>query len=672
MQRFINPYNFIGLSDAPKREKEKEGKKLTGCIEYKIKTKSCLFIPNTSSEKAFKYNPDPEEDPQNEHKLYDFFSYNTLEKEKTYDAIAFEPIIPGSEMRGMVRSIYETLTNSCLTVLDGERRIGKRTVEHFKPAILRREKNGKIYLIPANNCDAIFRNKKDFSVKAYETCKFRDGSKVYFKKSETGKPYIKPDVLQFMDHGGKDIQVGYLLKGNKGPEILANKFSKCMDRGKKCIMLSNGKCRGYREGRAEQPRCLKAEKHCAHIFYFTPQSKKILLDQKSMESLQIILEQYLKQDESSYKEYYEAHQEFLAGNTDGLPAYYSTLDDSDYIMLSPACITREIYRNTISKIVGLHGKCNSSERSLCPGCKLFGIVNSKIAQGSKIRFTDLHPAERKKDNKEYYYDQLITLAPLSVPHPQNTEFYLQKPSDPDGEVWFWTYDYYTVRKSNGQVVVKSYTPEISGRKYYWNNLLPINNYPQKTGLNKTVRAVRPGIEFCGKVYFDEISEEQLKQLIYILTYTSDGKHGYKLGAGKPLGLGSIEMSIESAKKIVVRVFDKNGYKSETKTDEELKKIQTETFEKMGFDINAEKSFELMTRYLDDASMRCVQYPNSSNEKNEEGFQWFVKNKRNHRYNSREKKVEHSIGNSPRLRIQTEIRNNLPQIDKGEIPWLPKQ
>ena len=45
MQRFINPYNFIGLSDSPKREKEKEGKKLTGCIEYKIKTKSCLFIP---------------------------------------------------------------------------------------------------------------------------------------------------------------------------------------------------------------------------------------------------------------------------------------------------------------------------------------------------------------------------------------------------------------------------------------------------------------------------------------------------------------------------------------------------------------------------------------------------------------------------------------------------
>ena len=54
---------------------------------------------------------------------------------------------------------------------------------------------------------------------------------------------------------------------------------------------------------------------------------------------------------------------------------------------------------------------------------------------------------------------------LAVPHPENTEFYLKKPVDLDGEVWFWTYDYYTVKKSDGEVVVKSYQPEISEESF---------------------------------------------------------------------------------------------------------------------------------------------------------------------------------------------------------------
>src|SRR5699024_1488928 len=130
MERFINPYNFISLSDAaPQRQDEEKGKRFTGCIKDTLKTKSPVFIPNTSSSKAFAYTPDENDDPKGEHQLYDFFSYNILEPDQRYDEMWFEPVVPGSEVRGMIRSIYETLTNSCLSVSDGERVISKRTIE---------------------------------------------------------------------------------------------------------------------------------------------------------------------------------------------------------------------------------------------------------------------------------------------------------------------------------------------------------------------------------------------------------------------------------------------------------------------------------------------------------------------------------------------------------------
>ena len=666
MQRFINPYNFVSLSDRPKREKESGGQKYTGSITYTLKTKSPLFIPNTTSSKAFSYTPDKNDDPRNEHGRYDFFSYEILDPNKVYDNECFEPIIPGSEVRGMVRSIYETLTNSCLPVLDGEKRIGKRTVEHFKPAVLKREA-GRIYLYAAK--DAIYRDKLDFSEKRYRSCTIPDGVKVNFTKSRPEKSFIKPDVLTISAAGQATARrvglEGYLLKGNKGPDMASNNNSKCAG----CVMRENGKCCGKNKG---TDHCYLAEKHCAHVFYTTMNAESFQLNDVSMETLRIVLEQYMSEDPDAYKEYERAYKRFIENKTDGLPVYYSKLNDVDYVMLSPACITREVYKNTVNTVVGAYKKCNSKERKLCPACSLFGIVNSDVCQGSKIRFTDLTPVKQAADNKEYY-GRLLTLDPLAIPHPENTEFYLKKPVDPDGEVWFWTYDYYTVKKENGQVVVKSYQPEISGRKFYWNNLSEIRVCDKKTALNRTVRALRPGVEFTGKVYFDGISDKQLRQLIYILTYTSDGKHGYKLGTGKPLGLGSVELCVNGPGDIAIRTFDENGYNYVQKEDP--RKIQSCTFEELGLDTRVETSFELITRYLDAEAMAGIHYPKTGAAKDEEGFQWFMQNKLHHKINAREfrnsKKciIIEGADSSPQTRMQTELRNSLPQLDEGKIPWI---
>ena len=51
---FINPYNFVELPETNKvdtnnDEKKDNEKKLSGKIEYRLTTKTPLFIPNTSN-----------------------------------------------------------------------------------------------------------------------------------------------------------------------------------------------------------------------------------------------------------------------------------------------------------------------------------------------------------------------------------------------------------------------------------------------------------------------------------------------------------------------------------------------------------------------------------------------------------------------------------------------
>ena len=650
MERFINPYNFISLSDAaPQRQDEEKGKRFTGCIKYTLKTKSPLFIPNTSSSKAFAYTPDENDDPKGEHQLYDFFSYNILEPDQRYDEMWFEPVVPGSEVRGMIRSIYETLTNSCLSVSDGERVISKRTIEHFKPGVLQWSDNN-IVLWDASKTDAIYREKNDFSDKRYQTCAIPDGTKVSFRVERPSSTYAKPDVTALSENEEEYPKKGYILKGNQGPEIASGKNTKCYQNGQPCVMLRNGKCVGKNQN-AEH--CFKAEKHCVHIFSIPNKGTAKKVTEKSMDTLRVVLEQYIKNDPACYQEYKTAYEKFITHRTDGLPVYYSESVGDHYYLLSPACITREVYKNTVNILTDSHKTCNSKERKLCPACRLFGIVNSNIAQGSKIRFSDLYPVHKVNENREYY-DEILVLDPLGVPHLESTEFYLKKPlAGKNEEVWFWTYDYYTVKK-DGKVIVKPYKPEISGRKFYWNKLTGVEQCPRRTPLNRTVRPVKAEVEFSGEVYFDEITEKQLKQLIYILTYTADGKHGYKLGMGKPLGLGSVELSVHDPQDISLREFDGNEYKFSHEWNPE--KIGASSFEELELDGKAEASFELMTRYLKEDEMKKIHYPKTGEEQEEEGFKWFMDNR-----------VSETA--SPRFRTQAKICEELPGLGKGQIPWM---
>lgn len=67
-----------------------------------------------------------------------------------------------------------------------------------------------------------------------------------------------------------------------------------------------------------------------------------------------------------------------------------------------------------------------------------------------------------------------------------------------------------------------------------------------------------GSEFSFKIYFDDISEQQLQELIWSINLgenSETGNYCLKIGRGKPLGLGSVKIVID---KVFLRNLSLNG------------------------------------------------------------------------------------------------------------------
>lgn len=546
---FVNPYNFIPLGKESPSAKEESGQKYTGVIIYNLRTVTPLFIPNTSSEDAFKMSK-----KYADHKSFDFFSYRDLSGlEYSVEKELPKPVIPGSEMRGMLRNNYEILTNSCMSSMGDETLLSKRTQEKFKAGLLERciiKKNGKEevkYCLIKVKDDCLLRTegannltdkkgcweakpgvkgREEWGYQCYIQNSLPEGTRVAFKyeRRDRGKPL----ALNVKRAGGKatGCSIGYILKGEAGPEM------------KDCT--------------TGLP--LKQNKHCAHVFRQPDSKDKQVVRVNGKENfgqdylngiLDAVLKLYEKNKKEAYGEYKEKYEEFKKGNGNQFfPVYYSTLyyggNQEECLMLSPACITREIYTRMLSDMVGDKKSCEKSGK-LCPACALFGTFREgKENVTSRIRVTDLECLEL--DSRKCFETAPVTLQTLSQPK-FNPEFYMKKPAE---DAVFWTYEYYVDSKGR----VHRNMAGVNGRKFYWHHAdFKMRNCtagPDK--MNKTIRPLKKNIIFEGKIYFHDLSERELNTLCYLVNAGDDEaldekKHGYKLGAAKPLGFGSVAMHI---------------------------------------------------------------------------------------------------------------------------------
>lgn len=627
MKRFLNPYNFISFPSkkAGAYKSDETIQRHTGVIRYTVKTVTPLFIPNSSADEVFSQskevvNVDNEESKK--HHSYDFFSYTELDNytDEKGNPKAPVPVIPGSEMRGVIRSIYETLTDSCMGVLNSEVFPVKRSADIFKPALIKKDYNKKDYivyrLIEAKSFRIGDKAREGELPPGFEDKS--NGTQIYYKKPKN-RWLIENEEFRYTKQDDYQYE-GYLIKWGMGIQ---------------------------KKERIEEEGKNKQEKSRYHLF--SPQRKygqelhvdgihlsKDILEMK----LQDVIDSYKNQPSvddiniKAYDEYENDLKSFLksSNGTSYFPVYYSILKEGKFF-LAPAVFSKEISTNCIGKLAGEFAPCDGV--NACPACELFGRVseNNDNSKGSKIRFSDLNVTDKKDNNEEYYYN-LLTLPALSSPKVSNTEFYLKKPD----KATFWTYDYYV---ADGKVDI---TPgQLRGRKYYWhhpygNILREIPNDIKPSNMNKTVRPLREKVTFSGEIYYENITEKQLKQLVWICnggkktgSDENSVRLGYKLGAAKPFGFGSIECRVTSVEERSINI---QAGKLVYKNSGDLKEQYECSYENAGFSVHCKEQFYRIANLdaLKEAAKNYdikISYPRTSGQMADtvldEGFRWFVEN-----------------------------------------------
>jgi len=484
-ERAINPYNFVTMADNAERAAPVKGP-LTGKISCRLITKTPLAIPDTEKMSLEWTNDSSRDKRKKEHKKYPFFSAGGKEtivvngKEVIIDG---KKIIPGSELRGMIRSAFEAVTSSCMSIINSN----TLSARHPTP----------------RNPGLIRWNTSDEKWELYNA------------------------VRQNNSNNGAVKHNWYCING---------------------ITRGSEQCRRRRCSNRQRRRCSGQERYYqreGNALLFSDLDKAV----EQFNSDEGIMAIYQKNDEDKYKRVAYS----IGQDGEWYVVFYEQVGDGT-IYLSPAQVSRSVFHKKLEDLVGDLKPCGSkslTNKGFCPACRLFGMISKNCSIGGSVRFGDAKLIALEKDSFHY-----AVLKELAEPKPSSVEFYTQMPGE---DALFWNYDYkVTDYISNTEPVRSVCDVKLNGRKFYLHHKTPAYRTSEKTKRNSTMELVSEGSEFEFDIWFEQIDEDQLNELLWILTFGENdvlGGKWHKIGHGKPLGLGSIKIVVDSVKTRAVDVSD---------------------------------------------------------------------------------------------------------------------
>ena len=569
---FINPYTFLERNKKVNREeKEQVVGNHTGVFVCRIYPKTPLLIPD-----VFK-----------KQEIVDRKEKNTKNKEIKHFSYPFfrlgdNPVIPGSSIRGPLRSVYEALTDSCYSTARSGQYITARTKSPFLPGLLIKKKGkwelhlATRYLLPMKDYGARpFDGDKIFK---YEEVIDNYGEAVYFngvKHTENirGRNVTQYRVLDTSKVKEQGYKLGYYYIG----EYINRKKYESI----------------FKKYKLESDNSEVIEK----CFEQLKEIQKKYMDEKINQKFVSLRKPGNKDHHGGYKQV--DLKKFEEANDAVLPIWYKKNTNPDKKVeyyFSLANIGRFRYETSMDEILGkqddgrMQDDCRMpchDVKKLCKTCSLFGMVGDEEGFGSHIRITDAIFEGTISEKKKPY-----NLTELRTPHPSYLPFYA------DVNDYSLGYD---ATKCN-----------IKGRKFY-RHFSP--DYEELDKLDpKKIDSKMEGIgidegSFRFKVYFENLTQEQLDELATLLCLgqnNEDGNLCFKLGHGKPLGFGSAKIVIESLEERVFNHYiideskgDKKNYEYKKKIYSDLKKWnihkESGSEEEMS---KIQKSIEAMRSILD--------------------------------------------------------------------------
>ena len=585
MTSAINPYNFIPFYgdsyDKPPKRKElaayyPEGGELkSGWLDVELTAKSELIIPDGSH-----YDETPDR-----HKSWRFFRHP--------DGVC---AIPGSELRGALRSMYEAASNSCFPFLleDPRKPISQRT-----PIYGAFKERGLLEYVKGAD-------------RKSDCCKL-------WKANVHRIRITSPDPIQGGRYreGGRSYRTGDRVKfelKNGGPVLGSGEHTGYLQ-----FNIPVGKIDGNRSYHVAV-----LEKTGACIQEWEPG------DQSAWDSIRGSV--WPTAEQAGKARFRNTTLDDLMGKINDaeekggvIPVYYFEVErrGEKLYYFSGAAAGRVRQVRKWAEIMGEHSPCDSLDR-LCPACALFGTAKGEGIRG-RLRVTDAR-AETPVNPVTH------TLQILGAPRPSSFEFYLRRPETAERPT-YWNYDYFGVREriqTKKGVTERTRYQDLEsaaprGRKFYWHGQAAPDR-DQKDGMNQTMEAASAGTRFTFRIYFDRVNGEQLGDLVWLVCLgenQSDGKYQYKLGHAKPLGYGSVKMVVKDC---VIRTLREDLTMS-------VRHIDTPACPPCSFDTES-KTFEAIRRMVDSTATKGydVAYLTGVNRKGDEQiFTWFQQNRANPNY-----------------------------------------
>lgn len=573
--RFLNPYNFVRYLNKERPKNHVLGNcpppphdrytGLTGTITCELENVSPLFIAD-----AEEITPNFEADG---HNAYRFFKIVGEKGEK-------RPALPAASLRGMVRSVFEAVTNSCFGVFEQDEERRQKSRLEYRDTTISPE------LIPAR----VVNLQSNGATLELLDC------------ASMGSPpryHARPGMVK--SGAIKEYDPKVLLPAKDGRPARAfrpvGRIPAGVTDGDRVAALVNIQPVTHRSGRfqwfsveqvasATGHTTLRANasqkkvfgylhvtgpnienKHDERLFFRWDDVNPTARTGYKPEDAQIdalVIDEYNR----SLARYWERHRESveqLAGqppSATNLPFpssfvkkdrelrqgdlvyYYEASDGSQHIY--PVAIPRREYRFPREALLPKHVCRCKNLQTLCPACRTFGWVHEEadedrtqqIAYAGRVRFS----LGMLKSNITLQYLEAdpdgIALAILGTPKPTTTLFYLLQSNG---------------KPASGSTNYNDRNNRLRGRKFYrhWGewDTLPARQKQEyrradneRDKQNRTLfEVVAPGATFTFQVNFENLQPVELGALLWSLQLEAGMFH--RLGFAKPLGFGSVKISV---------------------------------------------------------------------------------------------------------------------------------
>lgn len=560
-RRAVAPYNFVELPDQvvpaslPLDHDRYYGDRLTGKIECTLTTASPLYIRCGLTSEQFQREQQTKDLP-------DFFYTNSVNQ---------PPVIPGSSLRGMLRTLVEIISFSKFERLSNNQKFFFRAVAAKKDDPLASEY--KKYISPR-------KIKAGYLVERHDGWYIRpallidDAPFVWVQDNKVCSTYpnfisVKNSTYcpQYISNVGfEDIYI-------KNTRSFAGRLSAdpdtCKYRG---VLVTSGNM-------SESGTDAKSTKRSNHCLV-REENKKAELLKISDDAIQ---------DYCSALTDFQQQPPFRSGKgilSNGRCVFYCQPQAGQMVSLfgqSPNFRIPYFSKDDGKAASALdflpEGLLNSKAIDLTDA--IFGFVrsekqedHSQQACASRVSISDAICQKLVSDDL-WLKNKVFVPKTLGSPKPT-------------------TFQHYLVQSNADKPSLRSYASKpnvetvIRGHKLYWHKGrspdIELGNPNDVSNTQKTlIRPIKPGVEFQFSIHFENLSHSELGVLLWILNIAQDEKYRLSLGMGKPLGMGAVkieyQLHLSDRTKRYNTLFNKEnvwetGYSNSVTSDEEANYIAT--------------------------------------------------------------------------------------------------